>query len=261
MSRFTLYRADIDSPRLARALGKVPGVEVGGDDETGETSGVANETAPPMAPNESEPDDGGLREKVPVPETDIVDEETASVVKTYGLLGLGVSMVMLGIATVGIWVYLRRRGNGESETPPPTTGLDTGERTVTEPSAFETDGEPTTPSPSVVAPDEEPAAEAAEGPASEVDEEMESGAATDEEPHGRAEGDRTDVEWETRDTAPAPEPETAEQPDELAESETTEDETRPTESVDAAPLLGVAFLAVTGAVVKWLQGDTEGPTA
>ncbi|WP_324663051.1 hypothetical protein [Haloarcula sediminis] len=225
MSKFTLYRADVDSPRLARVLGTVPGIAVG--DEGTDDRGVGAEPAP------DESDDGGLEERVPLPETDV----DASVVKTYGLLGLGVSMVMLGIATVGIWVYRRRNGDsGESETPPPTTGVDTD---GTAPPAGETERaasepEPSTPEPSLVIPDEEPASETA--------------------PHGRTEGDRSDVEWEPRETS---EPEPVETPDEPAEPKTVEDDARPTESVDAAPLLGLAFLAASGAVVQWLQGGDE----
>ncbi|PSP83690.1 hypothetical protein BRC96_07680 [Halobacteriales archaeon QS_6_64_34] len=182
MSTFTRYRVDVDSPRLARVLGKVPGIATEGDRET--------------------------------------DEEKASVVKTYGLLGLGISMMMLGIATVGIWVYLRRKGDGdESETPPPAAGLDTGEPAATGLSASE----------------------------------------TDERPHGRTEGDRSDVEWTTRDTTPESESATDDEPavEDITAPATDEAESRPTEPVDAAPLLGAAFLAVTGAVVKWLQAGDE----
>ena len=241
MGKFTLYRADVDSDRLARALGKVPGVAVAseqsGDRQANEPSAepAGDETAPTV---ESE-DDGGFREKLPVPDTDGIDGEQTSVVKTYGLLGLGVSMVMLGVATVGIWVYRRRKASdGESETPAPATGLDTGGPATsptgpvaTEPAADE--------SVSVVRPDEE--SESAEKP----------------EPRGRTEGDRSDVEWMARDTTPAAEPAAGES-DEFAPREAeSETDSRPTESVDAAPLLGAAFLAVTGAVVKWLQADDQ----
>ncbi|MFC6756055.1 MULTISPECIES: hypothetical protein [Haloarcula] len=243
MSKFTLYRADVDSPRLARVLGKVPGIAVGGEREADEVP--ADEETEPTATDEGD-DDGGLREKVPIPDTDIGDGEKRSVVKRYGLLGLGVSMVMLGVATVGIWVYRRRNSDGESETPPPATGLDSGGPTPstdeTELSTSGTESTPSTgetePSPSIVRPDErdEPA----------------------QEPKGRTEGDRSDVEWEPRDTAPAGEAETT---DESAVDDSTgpetDDEPRPTESVDAAPLLGAAFLAVSGAVVKWLQSGDE----
>ncbi|WP_277540447.1 hypothetical protein [Haloarcula laminariae] len=235
MSKFTLYRADIDSPRVARVLGAVPGVAVGAD----EGAEADDEPGPPTAPGGSDEDEG-LRDRIPSPGTDIVGEGDASVVKTYGLLGLGVSMVALGIATVGIWVYRRQSGD-ESETPPPAE-VDTGETAPTatpapstsgpESRVADTDPDPATPSPSIAQPDEKP------------------------KPRGRAEGDRTDVEWEARDAEPASEPETT---DESAIQESAErgDGARPAESVDAAPLLGLAFLAASGAVVQWLQTGNE----
>jgi len=256
MSKFTLYRADIDSARLARVLDKVPGVAVAteqsGDRRADETPGEPTDEAASTVETE---DDSGLRERIPVPDTDTVDEEQSSVVRTYGLLGLGVSMVMLGFATVGIWVYLRRQGSeGEAETPPPATGLDADEPTAeTGPAASglltdeTTTGRSETTELSVVRPDEPASAEQA----------------TDEpEPdhRGRAEGDRSDIEWTTRDPTPAAEPsarESDEPEPEVGESDADEDEPRPTEPIDAAPLLGAAFLAVTGAVVKWLQADDQ----
>ncbi|MDS0281207.1 hypothetical protein [Haloarcula onubensis] len=251
MSKFTLYRADVDSPRLARVLGKVPGVAVGGEQAASEREAhrasersrgdgeeprdAPDEPAAPGASDESE--DDGLRETVPVPET---DADAKSAVKTYGLLGLGVSMVALGIATVGIWVYRRRTGDGESETPPPSTGLD-ADATVS-------------PAPST-ATDETESDTVLSRPGEQSDEEA-------EPERGRIEGDRTDVEWTTRDTTPDEEPEAT--PSELepsapgpAEPSADEDRARPTESVDAAPLLGAAFLALSGAVVKWLQSGGE----
>jgi|GEM_PF-950498 hypothetical protein len=241
MSKFTLYRADIDSPRLARVLGKVPGVAVGGEQAADDAPGEpVEDTAAPTAESE---DDGGLREKIPAPDSDIAGGDGTSVVKTYGLLGLGVSMVTLGIATVGIWVYLRRKGgDGESETPPPATGLDSDGPTVTPPTGeteLSTSGAESAPSPSAVTPDEP--------------------SETAQEPRGRTEGDRSDVEWEPRDTTPASEPETTGESavDDSKGPETHDDEPRPTEPIDAAPLLGAAFLAVSGAVVKWLQSGDE----
>lgn len=247
MSKFTLYRVDVDSPRLARMLGTVPGVAV--EDERADDRGAkgapsrpAGEATPPAASDE----DGGLRAKIPVPGSDVADAEKASLVKRYGLLGLGVSMVMLGIATVGIWIYMRRTGSGdESETPPPATELDTG---GTGSPVAETEPEPSTPA---------PAGDEADGPS-----EDRSAAEPDVEPHGRAEGDRTDIEWTTREPTPNSEPVTPDEPsveDSTAPvaDEADGDDERPTEPVDAAPLLGAAFLAVTGAVVKWLQAGEE----
>jgi hypothetical protein len=238
MSSITLYRADVESPRFARVLRKVPGVEVAGD---GDTEPDSNETAPPRDDTETE-DGGGLREKVPVPDT---GGGKASAVKTYGLLGLGVSMVLLGIATVGIWVYRRRKNaDGDTETPPPTTGIDTGT------------GDSTVQTTELSTPATSEAATTAD-----TTDESES---RDEspKPKGRTE-DRSDVEWTTRETTPSREPsaEEFELTERLDQAEPTgtgdEADQRPTESVDAAPLLGVAFVALTGAVVRWVQGDED----
>ena len=230
MSKFTLYRADIDSPRLARILGKVPGVAVEGGQEG-----------------------DGLRERMPAPDTDIGAEEKSSVVKTYGLLGLGVSMVALGIATVGIWVYRRRTGgDGESETPPPSTGLDSDEPAV---AGLDTDEPtPTAAETELSVGESEPSDLSIEQPGEPADD----GVGEEPGPRGRTEGDRTDVEWAPRDTTPTNEPETVSEPAERAEPGITdEDDARPAESVDAAPLLGAAFLALSGVVVKWLQSGDE----
>jgi len=219
----------------------VPGVAVGGEQASDrgaeeEPDEPADDAPAPGATPESD-DDGGLRERIPAPDTDIVGEEKGSVVKTYGLLGLGVSMVMLGIATVGIWVYRRRTSSdGESETPPPATGLDTA---GTAPTASEPESPTAVPERSdrsIAEPDERDVSE----------------------PQGRVEADRSDVEWEPRDTAPASEPAIADEPA-VAESVSDEadEESRPTEPIDAAPLLGAAFLAATGAVVRWLQSGEE----
>lgn len=249
MSRFTLYRADVDSPRLARVLGKVPGVAVRGE-QTAEPQAESgdDETAAPDTWTESD-EDGGLLEGVP--DTDIVDEDERSVVRSYGLLGLGVSMVVLGVATVGIWVYLRRNGDGEaSETPPPSTGLDTAEPA---PSTGLDTGE-TTPSTGTPAPSATDTDSTSSGVQS--DEGDEDG--TDDTPErSRTEGDRSDVEWTTRETTPAADDEGDEPSPDVTESADDEDEPRATESVDAAPLLGVAFLAVSGAVVEWLQSADD----
>jgi len=229
MRSITVYRVTVSSDRLARVVGAVPGLAV----ETA-ASEESDEAGAP-APDEG---DDGLRERVPLPE-----EGAASAVKRYGLLGLGASMIALGIATVGLWVYRRRKSDSD-ETPPPASEVGTvepspspgpkpatGEIDETEPSPDETEL-------SIVTPDDE------EGP-----------------PFGRTE-DRSDVEWTTRDrTETADEGETVDGTEQGAtaeEPEPSDDETsRPGESVDVAPLLGVAFVAVSGAVVRWLQGDED----
>jgi hypothetical protein len=66
------------------------------------------------------------------------------------------------------------------------------------------------------------------------------------EPSGRVD-DRSDVEWATRD-------ETSEQDE---PTRTDSDTERASEPIDAAPLFGIAFLAITGAIVRWVK---RGPT-
>jgi len=232
MRSITGYRVTVSSDRLARVVGAVPGLAV--ETAASEESDEAGAPAPDEA-------DDGLRERVPLPE-----EGAASAVKRYGLLGLGASMIALGIATVGLWVYRRRKSDSD-ETPPPASEVGTVEPSPS-PGPTPSTGEAgeideTGPSPdetelSIVTPDDE------EGP-----------------PFGRTE-DRTDVEWTTRDrTEAADEDETVDETEPGAtadEPETGDDETtRAGESVDVAPLLGVAFVAVSGAVVRWLQGDED----
>ena len=233
MSRFTVYRTDIDSPRLARALRSLPGVSVDGDGTTASDDGG---TAPPTGA-----DDG----TIPTPDSDVGGD---SLVRRYGLLGLGVSLIGLGVSTVGLWLYLRRRGDGESETPPPAAEGVTGESTVPgTPSPAEPDA--TTPQPDSVTDETDDL--------SIVTSEAESEPEPESAPAGRTEGDRSDVEWTTKDRSGEQEAneETESPPEPDEEADESEDDRR--ESVDAAPLLGVAFVAVTGAVVRWLQSGDE----
>jgi len=72
------------------------------------------------------------------------------------------------------------------------------------------------------------------------------------EPAGRTD-DREDVEWTTKwETEPRPGTDESEDAD---VSEPDEDESHTSESIDVAPLLGIAFVAVTGAVVRWVRGS------
>lgn len=271
MSRYTFLRVEVDSDVVERVLGLTPGVEVvetldgerDGDD-TPPTSSVDG----PLA---------GMR-----PSGDTLDEGSA--VREYGLLGVGIAFVTLGIATVGIWWYRRRSGDessdesGESETPPPAT-------------EFESPGEPSTPAPAdvgggpgdddtddetdagadvdaetdelnlVLDRDEEDGGTGAEmdDDDSETDEARtdDGDTDTDAEPAGRSE-DREDVEWEPKwsDSPPEPSIDTAEVEDGDDDTEDI-DEPRSGESVDAAPLLGIAFIAVTGALVRWAKGESD----
>ena len=174
MSKFTVFRVDVDSDVLERALGATPGVEV-------VDSHAADSEPEPGAADPAEPSDDGLLDSVR-PEGELLDVETTSAVTEYGLLGLGVSLVVLGIATVGIWWY-RRRNSDHGE---PQTEFERG----TDPVGLSTAA----------------------------------GTAESDEPTSDIGDDLTG-------------------------------EPRAAESVDVAPLLGVAFLAVSGAVVRRVQGE------
>ncbi len=278
MSRYTFLRVEVDSDAVERVLGLTPGVEVVEtlDDERDDTPPASSVDGPADVPGDGPSDESAADDGPPgmAPSGDTLDEGTA--VREYGLLGVGIAFVTLGIATVGIWWYRRRSGDesGEVETPPPAT-------------EFESPGEPSTPAPAdtgggprdddtddetdagadddaetdelnlVLDRDEEEGGTGAEigDDDSETDE-----AGTDDgdtEPAGRS-GDREDVEWEPKWTDSPPEPSIdaaeVENGDDDAEDV---DEPRAGESVDAAPLLGIAFIAVTGALVRWARGESD----
>ena len=242
MSRYTFLRVEVDSGVVKRILDATPGVDVVDDADAeppDHTSADRTDDTEPLA------EAGGFSEKLP-------DEDSA--VRQYGLLGVGVSFVLLGVATVGIWWYRRRGGADETDehtefesaVETPTSGLD--ELSADEPSRSES---------------------SASAPASETDDDLtltapSSGDEADTEAVGRTEDDESDaepvdrtedrdeVEWTTKQTD-EPEP-TADEDSEA--SEPTPD-TRTDGSVDVAPLLGVAFVAISGAVVRWLQGEDE----
>ena len=242
MSRYTFLRVEVDSGVVKRILDATPGVDVVDDADAeppDHTSADRTDDTEPLA------EAGGFSEKLP-------DEDSA--VRQYGLLGVGVSFVLLGVATVGIWWYRRRGGADETDehtefesaVETPTSGLD--ELSADEPSRSES---------------------SASAPASETDDDLtltapSSGDEADTEAVGRTEDDEADteavgrtedrdeVEWTTKQTD-EPEP-TADEDSEA--SEPTPD-TRTDGSVDVAPLLGVAFVAISGAVVRWLQGEDE----
>ena len=199
--------------------------EAGGHQATDDSSGPVNRVTP----------DSGLTGTV-TPETDVPDEGKASLLREYGLLGAGVSFVVLGIATVGIWVSRRRSGDGESETPP---------------TAFEPETTASgTPAPSG---ETDPMS-----PATESESDTTTGGTA--EPAGRTEDNRDEVEWTTRDTGPARETRDSFDPDTETTAEPAgDDETgpRPGESLDPAPLLGVAFVLLSGALVRWLQSGED----
>ncbi|GGN85645.1 hypothetical protein [Haloarcula pellucida] len=246
MGDYTILRVDVDAGVVARVLDAVPGVAVA----EAEASTVADEAVAGTAPAGSR-DTTAETECGPDADTG-TEAEAPSALREWGLLGVGVSLVLLGIATVGIWWYRRRDGGDDEslaggETPPPTTRVDrptaepSDEETAAVESSPETEGVHETPAP------EDSSAERGESVASTVlDEEP---TPEDAEPNGRTE-DRSNVEWATKDARDR------QTESESGDAETADEPTpRPGGSVDVAPLLGVAFLAVSGAVVRWIQDD------
>jgi len=253
MRSITVLRVEADSGVVGRALGKLPGVEVVETLPVEEPEPAATDDGSPPSPpvDESEASDGLLSGVAPdtdlgesVPPSTGGDEGAPSMVRQYGLLGAGVTLVLAGLASVGVWVYQRRGGDG-AETPPPSASVEPEPRV----------GE--TPSPSGETDEAEPVSPVTESTAEER-----------EQPAGRVEGDRSDVEWTTRDrvetrtefdadTGAETASETdAEMPDQGDDVEPGEP--RPGESMDPAPLLGVAFIALSGALVRWLRSGDDG---
>jgi hypothetical protein len=259
MSRFTVLRVEVDSDAVERVLGLTPGVEVveGFDAATQGRTPPAGEPDTGDSDDEREPaDDAG-------PPTGATSDG-GSRLREYGPLGVGVSFVMLGIAIAGIWWYRRRqRGtdDGEYGPAPEPTAFETHERTPREtPSTpTETDDEPTLEetedrSLSIVSPDD------GDGEAEEGDDES---AASDDETVAADDAndgpaDRDDVEWTTKRDSGEPDAGTAERDaDEDADGAVDREGPRASASVDVAPLLGVAFIAVSGAVARWVSGDEQ----
>ncbi|MDS0277305.1 hypothetical protein NDI85_05835 [Halomicroarcula sp. S1AR25-4] len=249
MGDYTILRVDVDAGVVARVLDAVPGVAVA----EAEASTVADEAVAGTAPAGSR---GTTAETECGPDADTGTEaEAPSALREWGLLGVGVSLVLLGIATVGIWWYRRRDGGDDEslaggETPPPTTKVDRptagsagGGTTAAGPSSATTEGDEAEETP---APDDSATAREESVASTVLDEEP---TPEDAEPNGRTE-DRSNVEWATKDARDR------QTESESGDAETADEPTpRPGGSVDVAPLLGVAFLAVSGAVVRWIQDD------
>lgn len=261
MSSYTFLRVEVDSSVVERVLGLTPGVEVVDefDTDSGERA-PSDERERPTDQRTEDPDDDGLVSRA-TPDGDLLEEESA--VRKYGLLGVGLSFIMLGFATIGIWWYRRHNSGGSEETESDTefepstetrTTAVTTETTAVEherpSSPTETDetAETDDESLSIVRPSDD------SDTAEDAGEDGEDAVETDEAP-GRTD-DRDDVEWTTKwDQKPR---ESTEEP-ESVEPDAGPDEPSPrtTESVDVAPLLGVAFIAISGAIVRWLQGGDQ----
>lgn len=260
MSDSTILRLDVDSDVLRRAGRVVPGVEVPDGDDG----------APPMSPEPAA--DEGLGERL------------RSLWDDWGLLGVGVSLVGAGAATAGFWWYRRRNRTPETEfDPSPADALgDTAPHSAVDVGPTSTDVGPGT----VPNPDGSPGSTAVEtaetsGAAeqsTETDTAETAAASDDHEDTDVTERDDTETDTQSDEDGtaepPSTEPEIDVDLDDASdadggdiESDTDLDDTEPDGegdeedpsraggSLEKGPLLGVAFLALTGAVVRWLRGD------
>lgn len=256
MANYTFLRVEVDSSAVERILGLTPGVEVVDefDADTGERAPTDERERTTDRPAEVPSDDDGLVSRA-TPDGDLLEEESA--VRKYGLLGVGISFIMLGFATVGIWWYRRRNSGeevteGDTEFEPPTETRTTA--VTTETTAVEHE-RPSSPTETDETADEDDESLSIVSPTDDSDTEEDVEADTEEtvetadEPAGRTD-DRDDVEWTTKwEQKPR---ESTEEPE---SADADEPSPRTSESVDVAPLLGVAFIAISGAIVRWLQGD------
>jgi len=223
MSDGIVLRLAVDSDALSAVLDRLPGVAVVDEPAEAATTDETDDGAPPSA-EEAEP--GRL----------------AALVGEWGLLGLGVGLAALGVATAALW--WTRRGaeddtsevepGGADEGGPATTVLDAGD-----------DG----------APDDT----AADGPADSEERGVDPGPPSPE-PTTTDSGDHTErstrVDSRSLDRSGERESEEGESGLDERDSGADEDVIRRGD-VDPAPLVGAAFLAVVGVVVRWLGGDEE----
>jgi len=216
MSDGIVLRLAVDSDALSAVLDRLPGVAVVDEPAEAATTDETDDGAPPSA-EEAEP--GRL----------------AALVGEWGLLGLGVGLAALGVATAALW--WTRRGaeddtsevepGGADEGGPATTVLDAGDDT---------------------APD---------GPADSEERGVDPGPPSPE-PTTTDSGDHTErstrVDSRSLDRSGERESEEGESDLDERDSGADEDVIRRGD-VDPAPLVGAAFLAVVGVVVRWLGGD------
>ncbi|WP_276271666.1 hypothetical protein [Haloarcula litorea] len=298
MADYTFLRVEVESRLVGRVLDALPGVAVvddltadeGADDDETDDTRATGGTA---TASDARPGPAEVETTVEATATDTDEEPSAF--REWGLLGVGLAFVVLGLATVGIWWYRRRSdGDGEPETPPPTrpetdvsdslgrdaTGFGGDERAVDRSTAdadeeSDEDADPDTGAssgPTDATDRDEATARGAEPTTpetkpSEGDETPEGSEAAEPTPDPEATRPDTDIgapesEFERPDTtsrtvlgegddgrADAVEPGDADE-DETADAAASEDRG----SVDPAPLLGVAFLALTGVVARRLVG-------
>ena len=261
MRDYTVLRLDVTVGPVARVLRKVPGVTVGEDhaesaDEEGpegtpiqyESSRASTgETPPPSEPDGSvtldvdDEADGGLADRLP------------PVVREWGLLVVGVLFLLVGVASAVLWAIRRRKEDGDEATDDEWSTVDSFDEPVDE---WRPDDE----SPrrrgaegGTDAADERQPITDSDGETSETAEATVLGAESQED-EPTAEVDTGALSATVDRTEPETTAEEAPVPEDDAESESsTEHEA---ESIDVAPLLGMGFLAVAAAVVKWAQRES-----
>ncbi|MFC7249720.1 hypothetical protein ACFQJ5_07710 [Halomicroarcula sp. GCM10025324] len=262
MRDYTVLRVDVDFGPATRVLRKVPGVSVGDDHEESAAEEEVplqdesqrpspGETPPPSEPDVDEPfdpddqGDGGLTDRLP------------PVVREWGLLVVGVLFLLVGVASGALW-WLRRRNAGSEASADGLSAVDRfdepvdewrPERDADDTSIVELGGETTHESADdgstvdVVRTTEDPGPEEETTPLDPTPSGVGAEEAIESPLEATAGEDRAEDDTEGED-----EDETATTPTSRADQEAG--------SVDVAPLLGLSFLAVGAAVVRWAQRES-----
>lgn len=271
MGEYTLLRIDVDAGVVAMVLDAIPGVSVADDaidagDEPAasrrpapvDTQPRTDVTAPPADRQRYPPTPG----ETPPPSVAGDGPEDEGGIKAmwqqWGLLGVGALLVATGLAIVGLWWY-RRRSGGDDEEP----HLSSDDRPVSPRSARR---RPTGSSDAA----ESRTASSLSRSERPSGRDTDTASVADEGGTDSEDGDRSDAERDvaTEPSADSTETVLGETPD--RESEPTVDESgtddralrsrlRPSwpqvtpkeTKMDIAPLLGMAFLVVSAAVVRW----------
>ncbi|MFB6223935.1 MAG: hypothetical protein ABEH86_09740 [Haloarcula sp.] len=157
-------------------------------------------------------------------------DRLASLWRQWGLLGTGLTLVALGAATIGLWWYRRR-----------STDEPAGESVATHGGDWDTDSTAETSPADSVAETSSPTPDDSRGDTHRP-ETRRTELATDATHSQSDESQRHAV----TDEFPTTEPD-------AREAETATE--RPETTIDPAPILGVAFLILTGALGRWATSD------